>query len=278
MPDAYNGGIRIHYEIEGAGPPLLLHHGSSGSGADWRDLGYVDALKHDYKLILIDARGAGASDKPHDAAAYDPALRASDVVAVLDDLGIRHTHYFGYSLGGWVGFLLAKYAPDRFTSLILGGAHPYDEEHATRPRSHAKGDGRVHAIDGAGLWLTSDAGDAWPPPAERFACAGGDDAGPQFHSRCAAGYENAVPSVRRGCGPTLRKSPAMRGATEQRHIFFSAGSRSRWGSGCQCLGRAAHQSVSGGARLTGDRPSAPVAHSATTAWLLVCSCQVHPRP
>ena len=83
------------------------------SGADWRDLGYVDALKHDYKLILIDARGAGASDKPHDAAAYDPALRASDVVAVLDDLGIRHAHYFGYSLGGWVGFLLAKYAPDR---------------------------------------------------------------------------------------------------------------------------------------------------------------------
>src|SRR6476646_2643416 len=128
MPDAHNGVIRIHYETEGAGPPLLLHHGSSGSGADWRDLGYVDALKHEYKLILIDARGAGASDKPHDAAAYDPALRASDVVAVLDDLGIRHTHYFGYSLGGWVGFLLAKYAPDRCTSLILGGAHPYDED------------------------------------------------------------------------------------------------------------------------------------------------------
>jgi pimeloyl-ACP methyl ester carboxylesterase len=127
MPDAHNGVIRIHYETEGAGPPLLLHHGSSGSGADWRDLGYVDALKHEYKLILIDARGAGASDKPHDAAAYDPALRAGDVVAVLDDLGVRHAHYFGYSLGGWVGFLLAKYAPDRCTSLILGGAHPYDE-------------------------------------------------------------------------------------------------------------------------------------------------------
>jgi pimeloyl-ACP methyl ester carboxylesterase len=127
MPNAHNGGIRIHYEIEGAGPPLLLHHGTSGSGADWRDLGYVDALKHDYKLILIDARGAGASDKPHDAAAYDPALRAGDVVAVLDDLGVNQAHYFGYSLGGWVGFLLAKYAPDRFTSLILGGAHPYEE-------------------------------------------------------------------------------------------------------------------------------------------------------
>jgi pimeloyl-ACP methyl ester carboxylesterase len=109
------------------GPPLVLHRGTSGSGTDWRDIGYVEALKHDCKLILIDARGAGASDKPHDAAAYDPALRAKDVVAILDDLGNRHAHYFGYSLGGWVGLLLAKYAPDRCTSLILGGAHPYEE-------------------------------------------------------------------------------------------------------------------------------------------------------
>ena len=39
MPFATNGGIRIHYEIEGAGQPLILHHGSFASGADWRDLG-----------------------------------------------------------------------------------------------------------------------------------------------------------------------------------------------------------------------------------------------
>ena len=40
---------------------------------------------------------------------------------------VRQAHYFGYSLGGWVGFGLAKYAPDRFSSLTLGGAHPYPE-------------------------------------------------------------------------------------------------------------------------------------------------------
>ena len=127
MPFTYSNGIRIHYQVEGAGPPLLLHHGSGGSGDDWRDLGYTDVLKSDYRLIIIDARGAGASDKPHEAAAYDIAKRAGDVTAVLDHLQVRQAHYFGYSLGGWVGFGLARYAPDRFSSLILGGAHPYPE-------------------------------------------------------------------------------------------------------------------------------------------------------
>jgi pimeloyl-ACP methyl ester carboxylesterase len=47
------------------------------------------------------------------------------VTAVLDDLEINRADYFGYSLGGWIGFGLARYAPDRLHSLILGGAHPY---------------------------------------------------------------------------------------------------------------------------------------------------------
>lgn len=106
---------------------MVFHHGSFASGADWRDLGYVDALKHENLLILMDARGHGASDKPHDPAAYDLALRASDVTSVLDDLKVERANFFGYSMGGWIGFGLAKYAPTRFHSLILGGAHPYAE-------------------------------------------------------------------------------------------------------------------------------------------------------
>jgi pimeloyl-ACP methyl ester carboxylesterase len=129
MPFATNTGIRIHYEVVGSGPPLVLHHGSFGSGADWRNLGYVDALKHENQLILMDARGHGASDKPHDPADYDMVSRASDVTSVLDDLRIERANFFGYSMGGWIGFGLAKYAPDRFRSLILGGAHPYAESY-----------------------------------------------------------------------------------------------------------------------------------------------------
>jgi pimeloyl-ACP methyl ester carboxylesterase len=48
-------------------------------------------------------------------------LRVRDVVIVLDHLHINKAHYFGYSMGGWIGFGIAKYAPERFHSLIIGG-------------------------------------------------------------------------------------------------------------------------------------------------------------
>ena len=127
MPFARNGGIRIHYETAGSGPALVLHHGTMGSGPDWVDLGYVEALRDRHTVILIDARGHGQSDKPHDGAAYDLALRAADVVAVLDDLRLQRADFLGYSMGGWIGFGLARHFPERFNSFILGGAHPYAE-------------------------------------------------------------------------------------------------------------------------------------------------------
>lgn len=127
MPFTNNGGVRIHYDTFGNGPPLMLHHGITGSAADLIELGYVDDLKADHQIILLDARGHGDSDKPHDPAAYDLGLRASDVVAVLDALGIAKANYFGYSMGGWIGFGVAKHAPQRFRSFIFGAAHPYPE-------------------------------------------------------------------------------------------------------------------------------------------------------
>lgn len=125
MPDANSSGVRINYQIEGTGPPLVLQHGFSGSLQGWYENGYVKALKNDYQLILIDARGHGASDKPHDPKDYKMPLRVADVVAVLDDLSIGQAHYLGYSMGGRMGFGLAKYAPERVYSLLIGGMHPY---------------------------------------------------------------------------------------------------------------------------------------------------------
>jgi pimeloyl-ACP methyl ester carboxylesterase len=127
MPFARNDGVRIHYETAGGGPALVLHHGTMGSGPDWQDIGYVDALKDRHRLILIDARGHGQSDKPHDPAAYDLRLRAADVVAVLDDLGVPSASFLGYSMGGWIGFGLARHFPQRIDAFIIGGAHPYAE-------------------------------------------------------------------------------------------------------------------------------------------------------
>ena len=125
MPYTNNNGVRIHYHVEGEGTPLVLQHGLTSSVLRWYEFGFVDALKTDYKLLLIDARGHGDSDKPHDAEAYDQKLMASDVIAVLDAENIDRAHYMGYSMGGSIGFAIAESFSNRFHSLIIGGMHPY---------------------------------------------------------------------------------------------------------------------------------------------------------
>jgi pimeloyl-ACP methyl ester carboxylesterase len=122
MPYANNQGIRIHYEVEGTGAPLILQHGFTDSLETWYEHGYVGTLKRDYRLILVDARGHGASDKPHDNSLYAMERRTADILSVLRDLDVGRAHYFGYSMGGWIGFGMARHASDRLTSLIVGGS------------------------------------------------------------------------------------------------------------------------------------------------------------
>jgi alpha/beta hydrolase fold len=76
MPYTDNHGVRIHYQVEGSGPPLILQHGFTDSLETWYELGYVGALSRERQLILVDARGHGASDKPHHTAAYTNEARA----------------------------------------------------------------------------------------------------------------------------------------------------------------------------------------------------------
>jgi len=130
MPYANNYGVRIYYEVEGEGPPLILLHGLTEDSGWWRDSGYVESLRNDYRLILIDARGHGASDKPHIPDAYKLELLVSDIVEVLNDLGISKAHFLGFSMGGWIGFGIGKYASERFHSLIIGAMSPYREPNA----------------------------------------------------------------------------------------------------------------------------------------------------
>jgi pimeloyl-ACP methyl ester carboxylesterase len=125
MPLVENAGCPIYFEVEGYGPPLLLHHGFSQSLETWRLLGYAEALRRDRRLVLLDGRGHGRSAKPHDPAAYGLRARVDDVLAVLDALGIPRVDFLGYSMGGWIGFGLARHAPERLRSLIVGGAHPF---------------------------------------------------------------------------------------------------------------------------------------------------------
>jgi pimeloyl-ACP methyl ester carboxylesterase len=135
MPFACNQDLRIHYTIEGKGPPLVLQHGFSWSSEVWRICGYSDALRDRFTLIAIDARGHGKSDKPHDPAAYQLSHQANDVICVLDSLELRSAAYWGYSMGGRIGFALARNHLNRFSHLIIGGAHPFARTLPQRSRT-----------------------------------------------------------------------------------------------------------------------------------------------
>jgi pimeloyl-ACP methyl ester carboxylesterase len=162
MPYADNDGVRIHYQVEGEGPSLVLQHGFTESVVDWYEAGYVEALRPQCRLILIDARGHGASDKPHDPDAYLLNRRVADVVAVLDALNIAKAHFWGYSMGGWIGFGIAKYAKERVNALVIGGQHPYAREMGPLRRMVQRG-----MAQGSGAFVTGMEEMFGPESAER---------------------------------------------------------------------------------------------------------------
>lgn len=117
-------GTRVYYELEGSGPPVVLQHGTGGSGQGWRDRGLVDAMKDRFQLVLVDSRGHGQSDRPTEQAMYALPKRVEDLTAIMDDAGIDRAHFYGFSMGGWIGYGVLKYAPQRFLSAVIGGFGP----------------------------------------------------------------------------------------------------------------------------------------------------------
>lgn len=153
MPYANNQGVRIHYQVTGDGSPLVLQHGFNASVEDWYEFGYVEKLNQEHRLILVDARGHGTSDKPHEPEAYELKRLVSDIVVVLDDLQVIKAHYLGYSMGGWIGFGMAKYASARLDSLIIGGAQPYGKSFVHARETLSNGiEAWVAEVKGWGLY------------------------------------------------------------------------------------------------------------------------------
>src|SRR4051812_5950209 len=88
-------GIRIGYEVVGAGDPLLLIPGTGQGGKLWSL--QVPAYSQRYMCILLDNRGVGASDVPDDG--YDIRQMAEDAASVLRALGLGRAHVSGQSMG-----------------------------------------------------------------------------------------------------------------------------------------------------------------------------------
>jgi pimeloyl-ACP methyl ester carboxylesterase len=115
-------GVRLHYELEGSGPPLLLHLGAGCDAGLWHAAGYVEPLAKKYQCILFDHRGHGTSDRPREVAANHVDRYVDDVGALLDHLGVDWVHFWGWSNGMLVACAVAERFPSRVRSLVLGGA------------------------------------------------------------------------------------------------------------------------------------------------------------
>lgn len=118
-----SNGIAIAFDDIGEGPPILLVHGFAASRVtNWKLAGWYDRLgKAGRRVIALDCRGHGESDKPHDAAAYGAENMGGDVVRLMDHLAIERADLMGYSMGGIISTWLLMNQPDRFESVVLGG-------------------------------------------------------------------------------------------------------------------------------------------------------------
>ena len=115
-------GVRIRYVTEGEGEPVLLIHGFSVNvEMQWYQSGIFRELTKQYRVIALDNRGHGKSDKPHDPQAYGLEM-VKDVVRLLDHLEIRKAHVVGYSMGGFITSKLIATHPERVLTATLGGA------------------------------------------------------------------------------------------------------------------------------------------------------------
>ncbi|HEY2709256.1 MAG TPA: alpha/beta hydrolase [Caulobacteraceae bacterium] len=124
-------GVRIHWMEAGEGVPVVLLHGyTSCCDASWFADGVAAELARDHRVIGIDARGHGRSEKPYDPDKYDGDRMPADVIEVLDHLGVKKAHFHGYSMGGGiVAHLLARH-PDRFISASFGGSGVRESDEA----------------------------------------------------------------------------------------------------------------------------------------------------
>lgn len=122
MPFADSAGLRIHYETFGTGRPIVLAHGwGSDLVHNWVETGWVAALCAIRRVVALDVRGHGRSDKPHERSAYGYRAISRDVVHVMDALAIERADFLGYSLGSFLGVCLLADAPQRFGAMVLGG-------------------------------------------------------------------------------------------------------------------------------------------------------------
>ena len=116
-----SAGTKIYYAVAGEGKPVILIHGLySSAKLNWDKPGISEDLAKNFRVVTLDCRGHGRSDKPKSDEDYGTNM-VEDVVRLLDHLHIKKARIVGYSMGGMIALKLVTMHPDRVDSVILGG-------------------------------------------------------------------------------------------------------------------------------------------------------------
>lgn len=122
--DRFNSdGVEIAFATTGSGPPVLLIHGFASNGrVNWVNTGWVELLAQaGFRVIVMDNRGHGESEKIHVPQAYDSPAMPEDARRLLDHLGIGQAAVMGYSMGARIAAFLTLRHPTRVARVIFAG-------------------------------------------------------------------------------------------------------------------------------------------------------------
>jgi pimeloyl-ACP methyl ester carboxylesterase len=118
-----SAGVEIAFSDEGQGAPVLLIHGfASNARVNWQATGWTKTLLDaGYRVITLDNRGHGESEKLYDPQAYSASIMADDAGRLLDFLNIKQAAVMGYSMGARISAFLTLQRPDLISKVIFAG-------------------------------------------------------------------------------------------------------------------------------------------------------------
>ncbi|WP_375459726.1 alpha/beta fold hydrolase [uncultured Enterovirga sp.] len=120
MPEILTSdGVRLHYEETGTGTPVLFVHEFAGDHRTWEPQMRYFARAH--RCITFSQRGYLPSDVPTDPARYSQDRFRTDVIEVLDGLGIERAHVVGHSMGAYTALHVGLHNPGRCMSVVAAG-------------------------------------------------------------------------------------------------------------------------------------------------------------
>jgi len=112
---------KIYYEVKGSGFPVILIHGFIVNGKSWKKTAvYKDLIDAGYKVITLDMRGNGKSDKPHTNEAYANDAEAKDIIGLASMLRLKNYNVIGYSRGSIITARLLV-LDKRVNKAVIGG-------------------------------------------------------------------------------------------------------------------------------------------------------------